>query len=145
MNASLAFVSNIQLSIRLAIFSKTQKSPRNSRLDQSASYARVPLSGNIHGTVTTTPQRLPELPFPNGYNPGEQFSWIALNCVGEAKVENISFDNIHLKFGGGGTVEHGARRDLPEIAGEYFHLGPMPAYGIYARNASGPDPEQRAL
>ena len=92
---------------------------------------------NIHGTVTTNPQQLPGLAFPNGYNPGERFSCIALSCVGGAKVENISFENIHLKFGGGGTAEHGARRDLPEIAGEYFHLGPMPAYGFYARNASG--------
>ena len=92
---------------------------------------------NIHGTVTTNPQQLPGLAFPNGYNPGERFSCIALSCVGGAKVENISFENIHLKFGGGGTAEQGARRDLPEIAGEYFHLGPMPAYGFYARNASG--------
>lgn len=92
---------------------------------------------NIHGTVTTTPQQLPGLAFLNGYNPGERFSCIALNCVGGAKVENISFENVHLKFGGGGTAEQGARRDLPEIAGEYFHLGPMPAYGFYARNASG--------
>jgi hypothetical protein len=92
---------------------------------------------NIHGTVTTDPQPLPGYPFSGSYNPGERFSCIALNCVGGAKIENISFDNIHLKFGGGGTAEHGARRDLPEIAGEYFHLGPMPAYGFYARNASG--------
>jgi len=52
-------------------------------------------------------------------------------------MENISLDNIHLTFGGGGTAEEAARRDLPEIAGEYFMLGPMPAYGLYARNVHG--------
>jgi len=52
-------------------------------------------------------------------------------------MENISLDNIHLTFGGGGTAEEAARRELPEIAGEYFMLGPMPAYGLYARNVRG--------
>jgi hypothetical protein len=50
-------------------------------------------------------------------------------------MENISFDNIRLTFGGGGTAEEAARRDLPKIAGEYFMLGAMPAYGFYARNS----------
>lgn len=30
-----------------------------------------------------------------------------------------------------------ARRDLPNVAGEYFSLGAMPAYGLYARNSRG--------
>ncbi len=60
-----------------------------------------------------------------------------MNCAGESIIENVSFDNIHLTFGGGGTSEEAARRDLPLIAGEYFMLGPMPAYGLYARNARG--------
>jgi hypothetical protein len=69
------------------------------------------------------------------YNPGEQHSCIALNCVGRATLEKISFENIHLTFGGGGTAEDAARRDLPQLAGEYFMLGPMPAYGFYAQNS----------
>jgi hypothetical protein len=52
-------------------------------------------------------------------------------------MENISLNNIHLTFGGGGTAEDASRRDLPEIAGEYFMMGPMPAYGLYARNVRG--------
>ncbi len=52
-------------------------------------------------------------------------------------MENISLSNIHLTFAGGGTAEEGARRDLPQIAGEYFMLGSIPAYGLYARNVHG--------
>jgi hypothetical protein len=52
-------------------------------------------------------------------------------------MENISLENIHLTFGGGGTAEEADRRDLPQIAGEYFMMGPMPAYGLCARNVHG--------
>jgi len=92
---------------------------------------------NIHGTVTTNPPQLPGMPFPSEYRPGELRSCITLSSVGGAILEKISFENVHLTFGGGGTAEDAARRDLPEIAGEYFMLGPMPAYGLYARNARG--------
>jgi hypothetical protein len=92
---------------------------------------------NIHGTVTTSPSQLTEASVTSGYRPGEGHSCITLNCVGGAVMENISFDNVHLTFGGGGTAEDAARRDLPEIAGEYFMLGPMPAFGLYARNVRG--------
>jgi len=92
---------------------------------------------NIHGTVTTNPPPLPDYPFTSDYRPGEGHSCIVLNAVADAVVENITFDNVHLTFGGGGTAEEAARRDLLQIAGEYFMLGPMPAYGLYARNARG--------
>ena len=90
---------------------------------------------NIYGTVTTNPQQIAETPLTSHYNPGEQHSCITLNCVGGATLEKIAFENIHLTFGGGGTAEDATRRDLPQIAGEYFMLGPMPAYGFYARNS----------
>jgi hypothetical protein len=92
---------------------------------------------NIHGTVTTNPPPLPGMPYPGKYRPGELHSCITLNCVDNAILEKVSFENIHLTFGGGGTAEDAARRDLPAVAGEYFMLGPMPAYGFYARNARG--------
>jgi hypothetical protein len=92
---------------------------------------------NIHGTVTTDPPQLAEAKVTSNANPGERHSCITLNCVGDSTMENVSFDNIHLTFGGGGTAEDGARRDLPQVAGEYFALGPMPAYGFYARNVRG--------
>ncbi len=102
--------------------------------DQSAVARNISFS-NIHGTVTTNPPQLPGMPFPSTYRPGELHSCITLNAVGGAVLEKISFENLHLTFGGGGTAEDAARRDLPQIAGEYFMLGPMPAYGLYARNA----------
>lgn len=92
---------------------------------------------NIHGTVTSNPPQLPESEVQGGYRPGEKMSCITFNCIGNATMENISLNDIHLTFGGGGTAEDAARRDLPEIAGEYFMLGPMPAYGLYARNVHG--------
>jgi polygalacturonase len=39
---------------------------------------------NIHGTVTTNPQQVAETTLTSKYNPGEQHSCIALNCVGGA-------------------------------------------------------------
>lgn len=93
---------------------------------------------NIHGTVMTTPHQLPGWPYDIHFRPAELHSCIVLNCAGmEAVMEKVSFENIHLTFGGGGTTEDAARRDLPEIEGEYFQLGPMPAYGLYARNVRG--------
>ena len=92
---------------------------------------------NISGTVTTNPPQLPETTLTSDVRPGEGHSCITLNCITDATMENISFDNIHLTFGGGGTAEDATRRDLPKVAGEYFMLGPMPAYGFYARNSRG--------
>ncbi|MET3666217.1 glycosyl hydrolase family 28 protein [Caulobacter sp. 1776] len=92
---------------------------------------------NIHGTVTTTARELPEAKVASTPFPGELHSAIVLNCVGDAVMENISLDNVHLTFGGGGTMEEAARRDLPRIAGEYFMLGSIPAYGLYARGVRG--------
>jgi polygalacturonase len=110
--------------------------PRAGR-DSGPAITRNISFSNIHGTVTTNPSQLPDVAFPSNARPGEGHSCITLNCVGDAILENISFDDIHLIFGGGGTAEDAARRDLPPIAGEYFMLGPMPAYGFYARNARG--------
>jgi polygalacturonase len=91
----------------------------------------------IQGTVTTNPGQIAEAKVTSNANVGERHSAIVLNCVGGATMENVSLSDIHLTFGGGGTAEEGARRDLPEFAGEYFMLGPIPAYGFYARGIRG--------
>jgi hypothetical protein len=93
---------------------------------------------NIHGNVTTNPpHQLSESTLGVGGRPGEGHSAIVLNAIDDAVLENITFSNVHLTFGGGGTAEEGARRDVPKVFGEYFELGPIPAYGLYARNARG--------
>jgi polygalacturonase len=92
---------------------------------------------HIHGNVTTNPGQIDEAKVTSNANAGEKHSCIVFNCVGGATMENISLSDIHLTFGGGGTAEDAARRDLPEFAGEYFMLGPMPAYGFYARGVRG--------
>jgi hypothetical protein len=114
---------------------KSQSAPHHD--DRPPAVVRNISFSNIHGTVTTAPPPLPDYPFPRGYNPGEGHSCIVLNSVDGTTIENISFDDIGLVFGGGGTAAEAARRDLPQIAGEYFALGPMPAYGFYARHTRG--------
>jgi len=93
---------------------------------------------NIRGNVSTNPpHHLSESTLGVGVRPGEAHSAIVLNSIDDSVLENITFENVHLTFGGGGTAEEGARRDVPKVFGEYFELGPIPAYGLYARNVNG--------
>jgi len=92
---------------------------------------------NISGTVLPKPEPLDDSRLSSGSDAAHLHSAIILNGVDGTYLENISFNDIHLIFGGGGTAEEGARRELPQIAGEYFALGPIPAYGLYARNVHG--------
>ena len=57
--------------------------------------------------------------------------------MGDDYLEGITFNNVHVTYGGGGTSEEAGRRDVPKTAGEYFELGTLPAYGLYARNVRG--------
>ena len=92
---------------------------------------------NIRGNVLTTWRPKVDYYQGRGHGEGEAFSAIVLNCVGSAVMENISVDDVHLTFGGGGTAEMAADRDVPKRAGEYFSLGAIPAYGVYARGVKG--------
>ena len=73
---------------------------------------------------------------------GEQNSCITLNGIGDAVIENVSFDNVHVTYAGGGTAELAAKRKIPQTTREYFGVwaeapfGP-PAYGLFARNVKG--------
>ncbi|SPE37820.1 Glycoside hydrolase, family 28 [Candidatus Sulfopaludibacter sp. SbA3] len=89
----------------------------------------------IHATVSV-PVQFPDVPFTSGYNPGEIKSCIGLSGVG-AFIENISFDDVHVTFPGGGTAQEGALRDVPKVVGEYYAAGVFPAYALYARNVRG--------
>lgn len=95
----------------------------------------VSFSG-IHATVVK-PVPLPDCPFVSNYNPGEVFSCITLNAFDDCYLENISFNDVHVTFPGGGTAEQAAVRDIPKVAGEYYTMGVPPAYGLFARNVRG--------
>ncbi|HSY16948.1 MAG TPA: glycosyl hydrolase family 28 protein [Candidatus Acidoferrales bacterium] len=90
----------------------------------------------IRATVVK-PFPLPESEWKSGYNPGEKFSCIGLNAVGEGWLENISFNDVHITFPGGGTAEQAAVRDVPKAIGEYYAAGIFPCYALYARQVRG--------
>ncbi|HEV8604485.1 MAG TPA: glycosyl hydrolase family 28 protein [Tepidisphaeraceae bacterium] len=88
----------------------------------------------IRATVVATGKTHDDLPFKSDFRPGETRSCIVLNGVGDDYLEGISFTDVHITFEGGGTAEEAANRDVPRKAGEYFELGTLPAYGLFARN-----------
>jgi hypothetical protein len=82
--------------------------------------------------------------------PGEQHSCITLNGLGDAWIENVTFDDVHVTYAGGGTAELAAKRNIPQTSREYFGVwgeGPVgpPAYGLFARNVIRADTAQCAL
>lgn len=90
----------------------------------------------IHAVVSK-PVPIRDTEHHSNYNPGEIFSCIILNGMDEGFLENISFNDVHVTFPGGGKAEHAAVRDVPKIASEYYVIGIPPAYGIFARNVRG--------
>jgi hypothetical protein len=90
----------------------------------------------IRATVVAEGRQHPDLPRPSRFRDGEQRTCIVVNGAGEDAVEDITFNDVHVTFGGGGTVAE-SRREIPPVAGEYFEIGTPPAYGIYARNVRG--------
>jgi polygalacturonase len=90
----------------------------------------------IRATVVN-PEPIPDIPIPSSPRPAEMHSCIDLNAIGEGVLENITFDDVQITFPGGGTAQEGALRDVPKIAGEYFEIGVLPAYALYARNVRG--------
>lgn len=109
---------------------------------QSAASGRPPgIVRNISFTgITATvvkPIPLRDTQHPSTYNPGEIFSCVTLNAMDNIYLENITFNDVHITYPGGGTLEQGAVRDVPKVAGEYYQIGIPPAYGLYARNVRG--------
>ncbi len=87
--------------------------------------------------VVSKPYQLPDVTFPNAYNPAEIFSCISLNGITPACLQDIRFNDVHVIFPGGGTLEQGANRSVPEIADEYFRNGILPSYALFARGVRG--------
>jgi polygalacturonase len=90
----------------------------------------------IRGFVVAEGRQHPDLPWPQKFRPGETRHCIVVNGVGEDIIENVSFQDIHFTFEGGGTAAE-ASAEVPKIAGEYFEIGTPPAYGLYGRNVRG--------
>ncbi|HWA24398.1 MAG TPA: glycosyl hydrolase family 28 protein [Lacunisphaera sp.] len=90
----------------------------------------------IRATVVAEGRQFPDMPWEQVYRPGEVRTCFVFNGVGGACLENISLDDVHATFEGGGTAGE-ARAEVPAIAGEYFEIGTPPAYGIYARGVRG--------
>jgi hypothetical protein len=91
----------------------------------------------IRASVVKEPVNHPDMAIDVRTYPGETRSCIVVNGVGDDVIENISFTDVHVVYCGGGTDEEAAIREVPQIAGEYFQIGPRPAYGMYARNVRG--------
>jgi hypothetical protein len=92
---------------------------------------------NIRGTVVAQGRQYSDMHWEQGYRPGETRTCITFNSFGESYLENITLNNVHLTFEGGGTAREAQLRDVPQIAGEYFEIGDRPAYGVFARNVRG--------
>jgi hypothetical protein len=94
----------------------------------------------IRGTVVAEGRQHADLldksSFRHNEKESERRSCIVVNSVADEPIEGITFTDVHLTFGGGGSVAE-SRREIPKVAGEYFLIGPPPAYGLYARNARG--------
>ena len=90
----------------------------------------------IRGFVVAEGRQHADLPWPQKFRPGETRHCIVVNGVGDDIIENVSFQDIHFTFEGGGTAAE-ASAVVPKIAGEYFEIGTPPAYGLYARNVRG--------
>lgn len=91
---------------------------------------------NIRASVVAEGRQYPDMSFRQNYRPGETRQCIVLNGVGEAALEDITFDDVRVTYEGGGNAEE-ARREVPQTGGEYFEIGTPPAYGLYARNVRG--------
>jgi len=107
--------------------------------DTTPSFVRNVSFNNIRATVVEKPVNHPDIPFGVNVFDGEINSCITLNGVGKAILENISFTDVHVTYAGGGTKEQASKREVPQVAAEYFGVwatAPFgaPAYGLYARN-----------
>jgi hypothetical protein len=87
--------------------------------------------------IVSKPYQIADAVVTSAYNPGENFSCIALNGVAPAFLENIRLTDVHVVFPGGGSREQGANRAVPQIADEYFRNGVLPSYALFARNVHG--------
>jgi hypothetical protein len=116
--------------------SNRQRGSNPSEVPAEKGYLRNISFNNIRASVVSEGRQFEDIAFNQGYRPGETRQCIVLNAIGDAVIEDVSFHDVRITYGGGGTVEE-ARRQPEQVAGEYFEIGTPPAYGLYARNVRG--------
>lgn len=135
-------MKNVTGPIGIGFSGKSNRANSTNNPADPPSFVRNIVFNGIRATVVPKPVNHPDIPFEVKPYGGETNSCITLNAMGEFFIENISFTDVHVTYAGGGTAEQAAKRDVPEIAAEYFGVwdkepfGP-PAYGMYARNVKG--------
>lgn len=92
---------------------------------------------HIRAHVVAEGRQFADMHWEQGYRDGERRTCITLNGAGGEMIENISLNDVHVTYEGGGTAAEAALRDVPQVAGEYFEIGPRPAYGLFARGVRG--------
>ncbi len=122
-------------------FSGPSNNSNNNAPDTSKPFIRNIVFNSIRATVVAKPIDHPDIHFGVSVREGEKNSCITLNAMNDYYLENISFNDVHIKYAGGGTKEQAAKV-VPNIAAEYFGVwdpapGGPPAYGMYARNVKG--------
>jgi hypothetical protein len=127
---------NVTGPISIGLDSTSRRRPNESSSAAPGIVRNISFNG-IRASVVAVGRQYEDLPFPNAFRPGETRTCIALNGVGDEFLQNISFNDVHVTYEGGGTAEEAAVREVPGFAGEYFELGVPPAYGMYARNVRG--------
>ncbi|MGH7952521.1 MAG: glycoside hydrolase, partial [Limisphaerales bacterium] len=130
-------MKNVTGPISIALGSQQRRrAASDAQTEETPGVVRNISFNGIRATVVV-PVPLPDAGFQSKYNPGEIKSCMAVNGTGEAFIENIDFNDVHVTFAGGGTAEDAAVRDVPKIAGEYYADGVLPAYGLFARRVRG--------
>lgn len=90
----------------------------------------------IRATVVAEGKQYDDMAFKQNYRPGETRQCIVFNAIGDAFMDGIALNDVQITYDGGGTAEE-ARREVPQVAGEYFEIGTPPAFGLFARNVRG--------
>ncbi|HET7840676.1 MAG TPA: glycosyl hydrolase family 28 protein, partial [Terriglobia bacterium] len=99
-------------------------------------YVRNITFNGLRARVIANGRQFPDIPFVQDYRSGETRQCIALNCITDSFIEGITFQDVHVTYAGGGTLQE-ANRTIPAVVGEYYERGTPPAYGLYARRVRG--------
>lgn len=122
-------------------FSGPSTNSNNNTQTNTKPFIRNISFSNIRASVVEKPIDHPDIHFGVSVREGEKNSCITLNAMAEYYLENISFNDVHVTYAGGGTDAQAAK-EVPKVAAEYFGVwdplpGGPPAYGLYARNVKG--------